>query len=116
MGTFTSPTGIAVYVITSDIYFAGPPTVGMMITNTNSCGSALISYGTATQQDAFNFFAREQGPACTVVTGANLGSYTLTFSSVSGPIGLSSYYLAHGSFTVTMPDGFGDTGMLNLTF
>lgn len=116
MGTFTSPTGITAYAVSADIYFPGPPTVGMTVTNTNSCGSALVSYGTATESNLDDFISREQGAACTVVTGANAGSYTLTFTSVSGPMGLSSYYLAHGSFTTTMPDATGDTGMLSLTF
>jgi hypothetical protein len=115
MGNFTSPTGITAYSIGTDIYFAGPPTAGLTVTNTNSCGSALVSYGTET--DTYDdFISREQGAACTVVTGTNMGTYTLSFSYVSAPVGLGNYYLAHGSFTATMPDATGDTGMLNLTF
>ncbi len=38
MATFTSPSGIAAYTVTASIYFAGPPTTGMTLTNANSCG------------------------------------------------------------------------------
>jgi hypothetical protein len=116
MATFTSPSGIAAYTVTGSIYFTGPPTTGTTITNTNSCGGVAMSFGTAAKQDLYLFLASEQGADCSTVTGANSGSYTLTFTSVSGPMGLSDYYLAHGSFTVTMPDATGDTGMLSLTF
>jgi hypothetical protein len=118
-GTFTSPSGITNYGVSADIYFTGPPAAGMTLTNTNSCGSASIDYGTTAQPFLNDFIAREQGAACSVVTGANAGSYTLSFTSMSqkmGVVGNYGYYLPHGTFTATMPDATGDTGMVSFTF
>ena len=114
-GTFTSPSGVTSYTVLANVYFTGPPTAGMTITNTNSCGSVSISYGTASTQIG-DFEASEQGAACSTVSVPNAGSYTLSFASVSSPMGMGSYYLPHGSFTATMPDATDDTGILSLTF
>jgi hypothetical protein len=118
-GTFTSPSGITSYGISADIYFTGPPTAGMTLTTANSCGATGITYGTDAKPYLATFFAREQGSACTTVTGANAGSYTLSITSVSpkmGVVGNYGYYLPHGTFTATMPDATGDTGMISFSF
>jgi hypothetical protein len=111
--TFTSPTGITNYTFTSSIVFPNAPVVGS-ISSTASCGNIGFNFGTTDQ--SFNYVAQVAGANCNgQVQGG--GSWTLTFTSVSGPGGpLGNDYTAHGSLVASMPDATGDTGALNLAF
>jgi len=111
-GTFTSPSGVTAYTVLANLYFTGPPTSGMTLSNATSCGNISVSYGSTAKQLG-DFEASQVGAAC-VDASTNAGSWTLSFTSVSANLG--GYYLAHGSFMATLPDATGDTGMLNLTF
>ena len=116
-GTFTSPSGVTTYTVSANIDFTGPPTTGMTLTNSNSCGDVSISYGSAAVSKLGDFEA-SGGSNCVSVADAGAGSWTLTFTSVPPPEGESGgdVYFPHGTFVATMPDGLGDTGMVNFSF
>ena len=114
---FSGPGSVGTYTLTSSVVFTGAPASGMTVTGTTSCGSTSFDYGPTAKPFEYSFEASVQGANCSTVTGANAGSWTLTFSSVSGPEGdLGNFYTAHGTFEATMPDGTGGTGTLSLTF
>jgi 2-keto-3-deoxy-6-phosphogluconate aldolase len=100
------------------IDFAGPPTSGMTLTNTNSCGEVGIAYGPAVVSMHGIFQASEPGMNLCFPAQDAGGSWTLTFTSMSSPDiesdGVS--YFPHGTLVATMPDGMGDTGMASFNF
>ncbi len=114
---FSTPTGIASYTFTGNLYFPAQPTSGMTLTNSQTCGSIAFSYGSASKPFEYGFEASSTaGANCTSAT-SNAGSWTLTLSSVTLVPGVvNNSYTAHGTLNATMPDGMGDTGTLDLTF